>query len=396
MQNINAKTNSAPGLEGRILRVLGVCLIVIMLLAVPLVNYYGDASGMYHAEGEPGSPIAVADALMAGQNVENLGNYDERLVRRIVVNNMERKSTVVLGSSRAAMISADMLGEYGEDMFGCGVAAGSIYDVIGFYGVLWQQDKLPDTLVIVMDPWMLNDNYSDSESRWKEVVGDGYCAYLTQRLGIDCDPSLLKVHPLADTDPENDRTTLGNMGKDLFRNLFSVTYFQSSLQSLTKNGTGQSWFTTEDHYGNLGVLRSDGSFCYPFDYRTATAQQKLTQASMTLGNIIGLEDYPSLDTADRALFECFLQQVQKDGVEVKLVMFPLSNILWDDMAGKAEHYRTFFETEAMMRTIAEAAGCDIVGSYDPYSMALDYTSFYDGYHPTDFVVAKVLEQLWEE
>ena len=58
-------------------------------------------------------------------------------------------------------------------------------------------------------------------------------------------------------------------------------------------------------------------------------------------------------------------------------------------------------TEDAARTAAQIkqlqdAGCEIVGTYDPYAMGLDYTSFYDGYHPTDFVVAKVLEQLWEE
>ncbi len=392
-KRIEKQSHTAPSPRRAAARALGASLFAALLAAVPVINYFGDASGLYISPRDSSSPTAIAEALLEGSNLEGVGNYNERLVRRIVVNSMDRREVVVLGSSRAAMISADALGLDPEDMFNCGVAGGSLKDIIGFYGVLWQQQKLPDRVVIILDPWMLNDNYDLTETRWKQAVGDGYYNYLTGRMGLEADSSLLEIHPLADTDPSNDITGLGDLSPQLLQNLFSVTYFQSSLQLLSKQGFGRSWTETDQQYGELELLRSDGSFCYPLSYRDTTYQQKLSYASQSIGNIIGLEDYQNLDSENLLLLEQFLESVKQDGVEVQLVLFPISNLLYTEMEKDPEHYKGFFAAQGLMEQAAEKAGVKLVGNFNPFLLGFDLTAFYDGYHPGEIAVRTILKDL---
>lgn len=359
---------------GRLVRAL---LVLALLLAVPAVNYHIDPSRLYHTSRADSLELQAVELLLEGKNAANLSNCNERLIRREYLRRTGRQlDTVVLGSSRGAMITAEMLGE--ENFFNLSVSGATTDDLIGLYGYLMLCGQQPDRVVISLDPWMLNDNYVDTRS-W-EAFGDGLIHAYSELFG----ESLDRVYqPSGLYDPQSDnRVGLLQLSGELKQNLFSIPYFQSSLQSLA-NGNYAVYsqiVATELQEGETGVMRADGSYSYPADYRNADLDTVIQRAETSLpDSILGLEDYPSLDTGNRTTFERFVQALTSGGVQVEFLLEPISPVLYDYMKTEPR-YATFFQVEELYRSIAESCGIPVAGSFDPYALGLDAGDFYDGYH----------------
>ncbi len=370
----------------------GLFLIVPFLITVAYTNYTVDPSGLYHVNPAEIPEYEISRLLLEGNNVEGIrGNYNERLVRRDYVNRMTAPvDVIVTGSSRGALITKEMLGA--SSLFNCSVAGGALEDVIGYYGVLYAYKLLPKQLYIVVDPWMLNDNYA--EGRYAAAVGDGYYTYLTERMGYDAPKKLLRIDPRFAKDPEQD-PSFWTMSTEVQRNLFSIPYFQASIQRLFKKENAVNVWpraTTADN-GTNGLLRADGSYSYPTAYRTAGLEEVDTRARMALpDHITGLENYTELESQHKQMLLDFIRCVQDDGVEVTLILEPISNVLYDHMQA-FPRYDNFFLVEDMLYDMAAQLNVKLYGSFSPYSCGYTMLDFYDGYHLRAETLASFLSSL---
>lgn len=381
----------------RVLFGLGVALKLLVLVGLSLslvvyTNYTVDPGNVFSVIKENPIELQAAPLILAGNNVDGMGdNYNERLLKRSCVNNMtEPFDTIVMGSSRAAMLTSEMLGS--DNMFNLFVTGATLEDMLGFYGLLYEKDLLPNTLVLVMDPWMLNDNYFNY--RFSPALGDTYYRFVTQRLGYEADPALENsvgswyLQSASENVPE--RVPLWDLDSQSLLNLIDIPYFQASLQRYFSGEWAVHDVTvTTDYYGTDGLLRSDGSYSYPEAYRDASAYVVLQRAYATLGTVTGFEDYYELEGTNLQMFQDFLRIAAQDGVEVQLLLEPLSPILYDYIKSESGRYEIFFEVEPLLYEIAENFGLFISGTFNPHTLGLEMDSFYDAYH----VIPKALSEL---
>lgn len=366
---------------------------LVLLCAVPLVNFTVDPSRLYHQSRADSLEIKAVDYLLEGHNVANLSNYNERLLRREYLLRMNyTPSVLVAGSSRGALITTEMLGLEKGEMFNVSVANGDLRDTIGFLGLLRQLDRMPEKLVLCLDPWTVNDNWGDN--RYAEALGDGYYAYVHDRLGREADATISTVGGIYNPASDN-RFSFSSLSSEDRLNLFSIPYFQSSLQRYFSDDyeTYRTVVPTEETSGATGVVRYDGSYAYPQDYADADAYVATERARASVPQIIGLDDYPTLKGEKYALLCAVLAALAEDGVEVQLVLCPISNYLYDYMVEHRADYANFFHTEQMYYDLAEEYGLTITGTFDPYTLRYDMNDFYDGYHLRPERVAEIVAGL---
>lgn len=364
----------APHKLGVLLRVL---IALAVVLCVPVVNYTIDPSRLYHTSRADSLELQAVEFLLDGQNAANLSNCNERLLKREYLRRTDRTlDTVVLGSSRGAMITAGMLGA--DNFFNLSVSGATLDDLVGIYGYLLLSGQQPERVVISIDPWVLNDNFSDTRS-W-EAFGDGITYVYEELLGV---PVAREYIPEGLYDPENEnRQNLLTMSGELKLNLFSIPYFQSALQNLA-NGNYATYSRTEQtdlNEGETGILRADGSYSYPAEYRNADETAIIQRAETSLpGSVLGMEDYESLDTQNRELFETFIKTLTENGVQVDFLLEPVSPVIYDHMKSESR-YACYFQAEQMFRDMAQPLGIRVAGSFDPYALGMTAYDFYDGYH----------------
>ncbi|MEG0752175.1 MAG: hypothetical protein RR998_06925 [Oscillospiraceae bacterium] len=364
-----------------------------VLSIVPLANYNIDPSVLYTANRESAPELRAVDIMQKGENVAGLkANYNERLLRREYILRLESApETLVLGSSRGALITTDMLGLARGKLFNASVAGGELEDAIGFYGLLDMHGLAPKKLLLSLDPWTVNDNFS--VVRYQESVGDGYYHYAHNRMGLTVPESITQIKPLYDpASPKNGG--FFSLSRETQLSLFSIPYFQKSIQYFFSEDYNlyKEISATSNIVGDTGIVHYDGSYSYPLDYQLADAATATERALRTIPNILGLEDYDVLRGRKYDELKSFLESVKEDGVDVQLVMFPICSYLYDYMGENANraHYSNFFLSESMFRELAAELDVPIYGSFNPHSLGCDMNNFYDGYHLRDASVAEIL------
>ena len=366
-------------------------LVIPFVFIVIFTNYKVDPGRLYFSSREDSIELDAVKILNEGHGAKPIDNFDDRFLKREYLTQMkEGKNTVVLGSSRAALITTEMLRLERGDFFNAYVTGATLQDMIALFGIMYKNGTMPENLVIVVDPWILNDNVSDD--RFQHSIGDGYYYYLTERLGIDVDPSIANIRPLYRND--------GNEGgfftlpSDVILNLVSVTYFQASIQRVIsgKYGENITISATDEEYSEIGLLRYDGSFCYPLDFREAAEEEVFNRILMAQSNVTGLEDYDLLHSENKELFVKWLNALSEDGVSVTLVMPPLNDSLYIHLMS-FPRYNNFFAVEDMLFEIADSTDAVVVGTYNPYTYSYTIEQFYDAYHLKPQGISRILEDM---
>lgn len=352
---------------------LGACVLTVLIYT----NFTVDPGGVYGVVKGTAIEFEAVNYMLDGYNVEGMTNYNERLLKRVYVNSMpESADIIVMGSSRAALISADMLGS--DDLFNLSVTGACFEDILALYGLLYEKDLLPDTLVLVVDPWMLNPAYV--ESRFATALGDVYYRFVTERMGYAADPKLQDGVGDWYKTPSDEKVPLWELDRSSLLNLVSIPYFQGCIQRYFDPAwSPPQAVPTDDHYGTNGLLRADGSYSYPESTRNVSVEQATLLAQGAVTGVIGLEGFTALDEGRLQMLRDFLALAADDGVEVRLFLQPMSPVLYDHMY-LYERYNGFFQAEQALYDIAGEFGLCIAGSYDPHESGLTMQGFYDGYH----------------
>ena len=253
---------------------------VSILLIVTSVNYFGDAGDIFHE----GKVAQIAKYLVEGYNVANVDNIDERdLQRNIIKLSKINPSVIVLGSSRIMLIHSDYFKT--NSFMNHGVSGASIEDMIGIYQLYKMKGTLPKKISIGVDPWIFNKN--KGQDRWKTLAAE-YESFFSSETNI-----------------KNSFTSF-----DKYYQLFSPSYFQSSIKILIKlvlNRKQTLPLPTKFKVNDGGTRLSDGSISYNLEYRNVTMQDVDKKAkSYISGDIYSLERYTSFDEKYLHLFNMFI------------------------------------------------------------------------------------------
>ncbi|WMJ80773.1 hypothetical protein RBU49_00585 [Clostridium sp. MB40-C1] len=333
-----------------------------ILVILVCTNYFIDPGNIFYKHGlyEKG----IAELLSTDKNVENLTNYDERLLQKFYVDKIsDPKNLVVLGSSRSMQINSDILKE--KNMFNSSVSGASLEDIMAVYGIYREKEHIPKKVMIGLDPWILNKN--NNQNRWKSINSSYF--YIQNQIGIE--------------DKTNKKLD------EKYLELVSLAYFQSAIETISK-GNSITYSPTERNYSKTNMKRSDGSLVYNEEIRNRTVKEsrKLSTNYVSEKPIYCLGNFDKIDDSYKNQFEKFINLMQQDGVQIEFFLSPYHPYVYKKLMDSSE-YRIVDKVEKYFIQFAKSKGITVYGSYDPVTIGCTEDDFYDGMHIKTSGVKKI-------
>lgn len=368
-------------------------------------NYTVDCSGLYQGDLTYRN---IVELLLSGENVSGFSQMDHRKVAELYIQLLpqeQAQETVALGSSRVMQITEELVG---TSFFNYGVTGGDYRDLMNHFYLLDKYGKLPQRVIIGVDPWLLRSDAVEDRSNavlYEETLArmlghdTGYVAPEESTAYLLCDRLLQSL-----TAGRTTLTDLNVTGVTLDA-LFDPSYFQGNVDYWWKNRNAEAITSEITKDGELAVYQAvdasglvhntgeikmaDGSVWYSEEFRSSTADQVLSSAHAHAGNFLHMSDYAALETAQCILFEEFITYVQSCGVEVVFYLSPYHPFTYEyQTIYNVETHAGFFEIEPYLRAFAARQGITVVGSYDPRNLGLTEADFYDGLHVKTSGIAK--------
>ncbi len=346
----------------RVIRLLlkGLLLVVPLAILLVQVNYRVDGSAILRGDKYE---LEIAEAWLNGQAVGKFNNsINERSIMRLYVDNLEQPlGTLVLGSSRAMQITAEIAGEQ-VSFFNAGMTGADHRDIMSTFYLFDRAEKLPGNLVIAVDPWLFFDseavlNFRSDENLYKE--------FLSTCLGYDVEfvPEDNSLRQEALTSPA------------YFQE--NVLYYFSDHSDQERPEILPNKLLDYDY----DIRTADGTQWYEQSIRTAT-QEQVDVAALTLANVDYAQLYGYTQVSDELAqqFEDFVAYAQSRGVKVTFVLTPFHPTYWELKVSVDENYTGVAAAEQMLRDMAARQGIDVYGSYDPAAAGCANADFYDGLH----------------
>jgi hypothetical protein len=313
------------------------------VIFIVIINYFGDCANLYNV----GFEDKIIKIRNSGLNVTNINNYDERLVQRGYIEQMKTiPAVVVLGSSRSMLISSEYLN---SPVLNLSVSGATIQDYIAMYWILKKQNKLPQKIIINVDPWLLTENLA--QIRWKSLEKE-----YNEFNGL------------------NELKMFEEFFK--YQQLFSFSYFQCSSKQLFQ--TKQDPIGTNSMFNSANTVLPDGSIVYGEKYRNTLEKeviQSVTELISTKGSILNHNGAIS----DKLLneFSNFITKIKADGVSISFFLAPYHPLIYDHQAKNGNGLKKF---EDKITAIGVSKSIEILGTFNPHKLPINYLGFFDGIH----------------
>ncbi len=347
-------------LKGTVKTALKLVLLLPLMLLVLWVNYFVDQTGLFRGGKYE---LELAQILLGGDAVSNFSKMDEREVLKLYIKNMpEAYDTLVVGSSRGLQITAAIAGETGT-FYNAGMSGEDFYDVVGTVALLDKYDRLPKNMILVLDPWILNDNV-DSYSKRSDA--DLANEFLSETLGFH------------ETYEAQDRSqyTEALLDLDYFQKNVAYYFEDHSDEDQPSRVSGNVYEQTTE------TKMADGTLLYTREYRE-NSQEWVDFEALTLANgealPFGFYDFVSLDERRCAELEALVEYLQNKNVEVTFVLSPFHPLVYNRFS-EDENACGVLLAETFWKELASRCRIPVYGSYDPEQTGCTNEDFYDGLH----------------
>lgn len=337
-----------------------------ILLLVTLVNYFGDSARLFSNDYEN----KIAKILASGKFATGLvSNFDDRIFQREIMEVLNPKPDIlVLGSSRSMLISQEFIPK--KNIYNSSVAGASIEDLISVYQMYKFKNNLPSYIILGIDPWMFNEN--NGQTRWQSI--DEYYDLFFNKTSTSVQNNLYKALEI-----------------DKFKQLFSLSYFQSSLKLIPELVNGRTFPVPTDTEENETYTKLlDGTIRYGENYRLRSPE-KVRQIAIQNKNrthIFGLGDYTELSKDCIYKFRLLVDDIENQGIEIAFFLAPYHPIFYKEIEA---NYPKVLESEAFIFDYAKQKSYPIIGSFNPENTQTNDLLFYDGLHLKKEGVEKIIK-----
>jgi hypothetical protein len=292
---------------------------------------------------------------LASTDYVYISNMDERhfMKARIEAESL-RPDTLALGSSRIMQVGDH---NFHKKTLNLGVSGASLEDIVALADMATQKFQ-PRTLLVGVDPWLFNAK--SGQMRWKSIEAE-YEAGLA-RIG-----SVAAMTKIAREEKLDSRLS-------------------ALLGGIYLRVNAGSYMAVDDVPEARNKIRRDGSLIYDTVYATKSQREIRSELDVLLDYSMGNYEYS--EKAERRFSE--FVNFYSGKYEVVLVLTPYHPELYTRMM---QQRPLFLQIESRAREFASRHRLRIVGSYDPSSIGCGPNDFYDGMHPKDGCMGKVLRQL---
>ena len=329
-----------------------------------------------HLFGSGAPERRYASALLAGHNIVSHGRFNDRLIAKYYIEGLPRRPDVALiGSSRSMAIHGSCFPD--GSFVNLSLGGANLKDHVAVYTILRERNRLPRTVVLNLDPWLLNRNGANT---WWVTLEPEYKRGL-ERVVWDSYGRSAVV----------DRAVPWR-----YLRLASLQYFRFSLRvtwNYVMNAPDEelTYVAIPRTYDDDFVRWADGSYSWPEPDRSATVEQvrKVAMEYTTDGIPNYLGSFTELDPDAQQLLTAFLGAVKRDGVRVLLLLTPYHPVAYAGLLGSRK-YRIIADAETYFRRVASTLGIPIIGSYDPTVGGFQEGDFYDASHTSDTALERWL------
>ena len=242
----------------------------------------------------------MAKLISENNYVANLTNCDERILQKYISEMIKTKYDImVLGSSRTMPIGNNLLE---GKVFNKSVSGCSLEDLMSLYWVTRKTDTLPNTLILNLDPWVLNKNCNQNRYRSLQTEYDEIIDYMSL---------------------EKENITITDYIPDKLLHLFSFTYFRESLKAFAKkftnnNNKEQSYYATKDSSLVVSLKLVDGSWINKKQEKE-TSLERANQKAINYANespIYSLGNFKKISKDNQERFEKLISLMSKDNIKI--------------------------------------------------------------------------------
>ncbi len=328
-----------------------------LLALLIFVNCYFDPANIFHNVSR-----SIADSLLDGNATYiTSGNMNERLVKKYIIEDMpDNIECVCIGPSVVFGIDSSLVGT--DNYYNLGVSGADYYDILAQFGLMEENNKHPERIILCLDTYFFDDILSDSANR--NVALKPYAGYMMDILNGKPTGT-----PQMDTRAESLQRII---------QMFSVTYFQSSIDYIKANKTLDipRWgIASPSHTGTY--YKPDGSMVHSVALQNSSPESVTKNAAgYNIDYHFGANRHISSSKAES--FDKLVSYLKQQDTEVILFLAPMCPTLWDRC--DQETYPLVWEVEAFANAIATKYDLEIVGSYNPYKYDLTDAAFYDARH----------------
>ncbi len=337
-----------------------------LILFLPLclllvgVNYFVDPANIFHA-------VRFVDEVynitVSGKNADGVSNYADRLFVEKRIGAMdETPEVMVYGSSRSAQIDSLIAG---ADCFNASVSGATLEDAVSIYEICRTNKLTPRRVVLCVEPWYFDGNKKDA--RYGLYLSKYYESFITRNIDAAYE------------------YTGESLVESSAKELFSLEYFQTSVNSIFKSTTKTYKLpvATDKTETNAGMIKSDGSFVYPNSYlRASDSDILLRKETATEGIIFSLRDSGGIDSEKLAVFEALVSDILSDGSSLTILISPYDPVVYAEIEAEPGAYKNLTDIELYLNRLCGDTGASLVGSYNPENCGLNSVSFIDALHIT--------------
>lgn len=337
----------------------------ITIMIIPLVgsfNYKIDSLGLVNSNGYLNN---AAKDLANGNMIAGLKNFDERIFRKKVIENIKEDiEWVMIGSSRSMMLRKRTFLNSSETFHNYSVSGASLEDFIALTSIhIDNQHKLPKNIILGIDPWIFNKN--NGQNRYLSFVGD-YNKLISKINENQTTPTL----------------TI-NENTQYINKLFSIEYLIENIKFLKNNISNnlKGYYIVDTINIDASIRELDGSLQYPYKNRNPNFKKVKDDAiAYTKGNVYALNNFTKLDNIE--LFKSFILYLKNNGINVILYLPPYNPISYDLLSNNKK-YVMINEAEKYLFAFSKNYDIKIIGSYNPHKYNFSYKDFFDGMHGLD-------------
>lgn len=332
-----------------------------IIIIVGLINFIIDPAHIFDNKYEKG----MVDIINSGNNVANIGNYDERLFQKIFIKELSNpKNIISIGSSRSMQIRENL---FNNEFFNNSVSGASLEDYIAITQLYNSNNKLPENIILGVDPWIFNKN--NNQDRW-QVLEEYYYSFINNK------------------DIKINKSSF----YDNLTNLLSIKYFQESIRYILNGNFNEKYFPTKDTSLSSKIKLNDGSLVYGINYRDVSISEIEDKAKNYInGDIYSIEKFNQIDDKYLNQFKMLINFYKSKNINITIFLPPYHPIVYKYIVNN-DKYRMVNEVELYLNRFAQNNNIKLVGSYNPEKFNLNYDGFYDGMHPKEKSINKIFEK----
>ena len=328
---------------------------VILIIAIAsgvvvTFNCYADPANLFHDE----IFSDIIEQITTGHAVSVTGDFDERIFQRELIKSLDKDiDTYILGSSHIMYIPW----EY-SNYYCAGVSGAVTQDNMAILGFIEKNAKKIDRVVLCIDSWMFLEN--NGQTRYKSIERE-YLEEYNKITGLNTSASF----SLSDLIPVK------------VRELFSPSYFQSSIKAFIK-----SLFLKKNQ---LAINNDSGRIIYPTGthspYNSNSAQQNINDAkrNIAMNTVYSSKRNAKISEEEKKLFEQFTKYLLREGIKLDFYLPAYHPVYYHEFA-TSKAYSYILEIEDYVVNYARNNSIPLHGSYNPELSGITVNDFMDSIH----------------